>query len=45
MPYAPDVRFIELFIDGSYEGVYLMMETVSKGEGALISQHLNQIVR
>lgn len=33
MPYAPDVRFIELFIDGAYEGVYLMMETVSKGEG------------
>ncbi|MGM0522843.1 MAG: CotH kinase family protein [Bacillota bacterium] len=33
MPYAPDVRFVELVIDGSYEGVYLMMETVSKGEG------------
>lgn len=33
MPFAPDVRFIELFIDGEYEGVYLMMETVSKGEG------------
>ncbi|GEM01043.1 CotH protein [Halolactibacillus halophilus] len=33
MPYAPDVRFVELVIDGSYEGVYLLMETVSKGEG------------
>ncbi len=33
MPYAPDVRFIELFINNEYEGVYLMMETVSKGEG------------
>lgn len=33
MPFAPDVRFVELFIDNSYEGVYLLMETVSKGEG------------
>ncbi|WP_240377927.1 CotH kinase family protein [Bacillus piscicola] len=33
MPYAPDVRFVELFIDESYEGLYLLMEKVTKGEG------------
>lgn len=28
MPYAPDVRFCELFVDGQYQGVYLLMESV-----------------
>ncbi|HBT19693.1 MAG TPA: spore coat protein CotH [Clostridiaceae bacterium] len=33
MPYAPEVRFVELFQDGKYQGVYVLMETISKGEG------------
>ncbi|WP_339288230.1 CotH kinase family protein [Ureibacillus sp. FSL K6-0786] len=33
MPYAPDVRFVELFVDDRYEGLYVLMEKVSKGEG------------
>lgn len=33
MSFAPDVRYVELFVDGSYEGVYLLMETITKGEG------------
>lgn len=33
MPFAPDVRFVEVFVNGSYEGLYLLMEKVSKGEG------------
>lgn len=33
MPYAPDVRFVELFVNDQYEGIYVLMETVSKGEG------------
>lgn len=33
MPYAPDVRFVELFVDDRYEGLYLLMEKVSRGDG------------
>ncbi len=33
MPYTPDVRFCELFVNGEYRGVYLAMETVARGEG------------
>ncbi|WP_047983393.1 CotH kinase family protein [Ornithinibacillus californiensis] len=33
MPYAPDVRFVEVFIDENYEGLYLLMEKVTKGDG------------
>lgn len=33
MPFAPDVRFVELFVDNSYEGLYVLMEKVSKGDG------------
>ncbi len=35
MPYAPDVRFVELYRDKQYEGLYLLMEKVSKGEGRI----------
>ncbi|MBM6904998.1 CotH kinase family protein [Collinsella tanakaei] len=28
MPYIPDVRFCELFVNGQYQGVYVLMETV-----------------
>ena len=33
MGYAPNVRFCELVLDGEYQGVYLMMETIKQGEG------------
>lgn len=35
MSYAPNVRYCELFVDGNYRGVYLLMETISVGEGRL----------
>ena len=30
-PYTPDVRFCEVMIDGEYQGVYVLMETISRG--------------
>lgn len=33
MSYAPDVRFVELKVNGEYQGLYVLMETISKGEG------------
>lgn len=35
MDYAPDVRFCEVVINGEYRGVYVMMETVSRGQGRI----------
>ncbi len=35
MEYAPNVRFCELFIDGKYQGLYLLMETITRGEGRI----------
>lgn len=32
MGYAPDVRFCELILDGEYQGVYLLMETIKEDE-------------
>lgn len=32
MSYAPNVRFCEMFLNGEYEGVYLMTETVTAGK-------------
>ena len=29
---APDSRFCELFVDGKYQGVYLMVESASRGD-------------
>ena len=31
MEYAPSVRFCEVVIDGSYQGLYLMTESITKG--------------
>lgn len=28
MPYTPDVRFVELFLNGQYQGLYVLMETI-----------------
>lgn len=33
MDYAPDVRFCEVILNGEYQGLYVMMETVSRGKG------------
>lgn len=30
---APDVRFCELILDGEYQGLYVLMETVNEGPG------------
>ncbi len=35
MEWAPDCRFVELFCDGKYQGVYLVVEPVSNGPGRL----------
>ena len=35
MDYAPNVRFCELFKDGVYQGVYLMVEPITDGEGRI----------
>lgn len=32
MGYAPEVRFCELILDGEYQGVYVLMETIKEGE-------------
>ena len=33
MGYAPNVRLCELVLDGEYQGVYVLMETIREGEG------------
>lgn len=33
MEWAPDVRYCEVFLDGAYQGVYVMTEQISVGEG------------
>ena len=33
--WAPDSRFVELFVDGTYQGVYLAVEPVTNGESRL----------
>lgn len=30
---APQVRYCEVILDGAYQGLYLMMETIARGEG------------
>lgn len=32
MPYTPEVRLIELFVNDTYQGVYVLMETVRRGD-------------
>lgn len=32
MENAPEVRFCEVFVDGSYQGLYVMMESVSRSQ-------------
>ncbi|MEG2678726.1 MAG: CotH kinase family protein [Oscillospiraceae bacterium] len=35
MNYAPDVRFCEVILNGDYQGLYLLMETVNRGKGRI----------
>ena len=35
MEWAPDVRFCEVFINQEYQGVYVMTEQISVGEGRI----------
>ena len=32
MEYAPEVRFCELFLDDEYQGVYILVESIKRGE-------------
>lgn len=41
MDYAPNVRFCELILDGSYEGLYLMAETITDGDGCRLNLRMN----
>lgn len=33
--WAPDSRYVELFVNGKYQGVYLVVEPVTNGESRL----------
>lgn len=35
MDWAPDVRYCEVFINGTYQGVYVMTEQIGVGEGRI----------
>lgn len=35
MEYAPNVRYCELFVNGAYQGVYLLMESIAMGDGRI----------
>lgn len=35
MDYAPNVRFCEVFLNGEYQGVYVMTETITAGVGGV----------
>ena len=35
MEYSPNVRYCEVIVDGEYQGVYLLMESISRGKGRI----------
>jgi len=35
MEWAPDFRYVEVFVDGKYQGVYLAIENIARNEGRL----------
>lgn len=41
MEYAPNCRFCELILDGSYEGLYLMVESVTVGKNCRLNLSVN----
>lgn len=43
MEYAPNVRFCELILDGEYQGLYLMTESIEKGyEGSRLTMEVKK---
>lgn len=38
MEWAPDVRFCEVFLNGKYQGIYVMTEQIGMGEGRIAIQ-------
>lgn len=43
MDYAPNVRFCEVFLNGEYQGVYVMTETITAGEeGARLNMSVDK---
>lgn len=41
MDYAPNVRFCELIVDGEYQGLYLMVESVTDGDDCRLNLSIN----
>lgn len=41
MRYAPNCRFCEVVLDGEYQGVYLMVETITDGENCRLNLSVN----
>lgn len=41
MDYAPNVRFCEVILDGEYQGLYLMVESVTSGDGCRLDLSVN----
>ena len=37
MGYAPNVRFCEVILNGEYQGLYVMVETITNGEGCRLN--------
>ena len=35
MEYAPNVRYCQLYLDGEYQGLYLLIESISRGKGRI----------
>jgi len=35
MPFAPQVRFVEVFVNDKYEGLYVLMEKITKSDGRI----------
>ena len=40
MDYAPNVRFCEIVINGEYQGLYVMTETITNGENARLKMSM-----
>lgn len=37
MDYAPNLRFCEVILNGEYQGLYLMVETITNGDGSRVN--------
>lgn len=41
MEYAPNLRFCEVILDGEYQGIYLMVESITNGDGCRLDLKMN----